>query len=450
VTHFDVAVLGGGSAAEALCEAGVGGRSVAVIEELRFGGACPFVACMPSKAMLSEATARSRCRVSAELGDAEPARAEYAAATRRRDSVSENRDDSGHQNQFHEAGATTFRGRGRIVKVGILEVGGQTIDCDDLVIATGSIAARPPVPGLDKVDFWTSDRLLSASELPASAVVFGGGPVGSELAQILARFGCRTTLVAEGDSLLSSEEPELGRATAKTLRGDGVSVRTGIRVKSVHPTGEGGVRVVLDEWGELAAEVLVVATGRTPSTRDLGLELYGWDQEDQQLPTDEHCRVLGQPHLWAIGDVTEVAPFTHTATYQGRVVASNLRGEERLADYRAIPRVVYTDPPVAAVGLTRERASSAGFNLASSTISLAETARAAAEGVSAGSLTLVADRDQGILLGAAAAGPAVDEMIGWATLAIKAEVPIATLMDSVAPFPSYSEAYLAALQSLNL
>lgn len=438
-------ILGGGSGAESICGAGLEGLSIAVIEELRFGGECPFVACMPSKAMLYSA-ALERARLGRVPTKPDPNA--YRTAAARRDRVAEQRDDSQHLRMLQDQGAVGVRGRGRILKEGLLEVGGEQIEFHDLVIATGSEPTLPPISGLDQVEYWYSDRVLSASQLPESAVVLGGGPVGCELAQMLARYGCRTVLIELEDRLLWAEEPELGRAMAETLSADGVEVLIGRKVESVSAPSKEVVRVQREGSAPFEVQALVVAAGRRPRIRALGLESYGLKSDDLRLTIDQHCRALGQPHLFGVGDVTAVAPFTHTANYQGRIVADQLRGGHAVADYRAIPRAVYTDPPVAAVGLTRRQARDRGLDAVTATCSLGETARAWAEDVTLGELVLVADRSRRVLIGAAIAGPGADESIGWAALAIKAELPLELLRDTVAPFPTYSEAYLPALESL--
>ncbi|HVB13485.1 MAG TPA: NAD(P)/FAD-dependent oxidoreductase [Candidatus Dormibacteraeota bacterium] len=443
--RFDVVILGGGSGAEAICGSGLNGLSVAVIEELRFGGECPFVACMPSKAMLFSAALH---RAAADRAPREPQPEAYLAAALRRDRVAEQRDDSQHLQALKEQGVEAIRGHGRILSAGLLEVGSERIEVGDLVIATGSEPTLPSLAGLDQVDYWLSDRVLSTSDLPRSAAILGGGPVGCELAQILVRYGCRTVLIEVGDGLLAAEEPELGQAVAETLQSDGVEVLVGRQLESVSSSSADEVSIHLTEDEPQEVQVLVVAAGRHPRIHGLGLEAYGLKADASQLPIDGHCRALGHRHLFGVGDVTGVAPFTHTANYQGKVVAANLRGGDAVADYRAIPRAVYTDPPVASVGLTRLQARQQGMAAVSATCRLRDTARALAEDVRAGELVLVADSARRVLVGAAIAGPGADESIGWAALAIKAGVSLEVLRDSVPPFPTYSEAYLAALEAL--
>ena len=442
---FDLVILGGGSGAEAICGTRPTGISIAVVEQLRFGGECPFVACIPSKSMLFSAAQR-KTALGPGPTDFDP-RA-YREAAHRRDRIAEERDDSQHLRALLDQGVEPIRGRGRVVEPGLIEVEGEQIEFRDLVVATGSEATVPQLKGLEEVDYWLSDRVLSTSELPASAAVLGGGPVGCELAQMLARYGCETVLLEVEPQLLPGEEPELGQAMAATLRADGVEVLLGKPVESVASPTQGVVRIVRQDTAPLETQILVLATGRRPRIQGLGLESYGLRPEHHRLPVDERCRALEQPHLYAVGDVTGIAPFTHTANYQGRVVADQLRGGDAIADYRAIPRAVYTDPPVAAVGLTRRQAGEQGLAFTSTTWDMTQTSRALVEAPSSGELVLVADASRQVLVGAAIAGRAADEIISWAALAIKAQLPLELLRDTVAPFPTYSEAYLAAIEEL--
>jgi dihydrolipoamide dehydrogenase len=327
-------------------------------------------------------------------------------------------------------------------------VGGETVTCDHLVIATGSESQPPPLLGLDQVDWWSSERLLTSFDLPSSALLLGGGPVGCELAQVLARFGCRVILVESSSRLLAGEEPELGSVAQKILASDGVEVLTDQSLSSVANHPGGGVTASTGDR-QIEAEILLVATGRRPRLHGLGLEeAYGLGPSASALPVDGFCRVLGQERLWGMGDVTGVGPFTHTATYQGRLVAANLRGDQVEADYRAIPRCVYLDPPVVAVGFTADQARSQGLQIRVAHLDLCESARSLVDGEKIGFLELVEDRDRGELVGACASGPSADEWIGWAVLAIKARVPIRTVADTVAPFPTYLELYRAAIERL--
>ena len=316
----DVVVLGAGSAGEvvatSLAEAG---RTVALVEQLRVGGECPYVACMPSKSLLHSAGDRRGG------GPVDEGRAAYRQAVRRRDEVAEWRDDSRSAESLIASGTLLVRGRGRVIGPGMVEVGGRVLGWGDLVIATGSVPVVPDIPGLAAVPIWTSDVALSSSALPSSLLVLGGGAVGCELAQVFARFGARVTLVESGSRLLGRERPEIAELLAAALRHDGVDVRLSVTVQRVEPSVGDGARVTLSDGPAVDCARVLLAVGRRPAVSDLGLETLGVVPDDRgALAVDDRCRLVGQDHVWAAGDVTAVAPFTHTATYQARIVATNI------------------------------------------------------------------------------------------------------------------------------
>jgi dihydrolipoamide dehydrogenase len=264
---------------------------------------------------------------------------------------------------------------------------------------------------------------------------------------VYATFDVDTTIIEAADHLLPHEDPAVGEVLAEALQRSGVKIRTGAKLARAEPH-EVGALLIMDTGAELCASRVLVAVGRQPNVADLGLETLGISPDTHALEVDAQGRVIGVDHLWAVGDVTAIAPFTHTAGYQGRITAANLQGGERRADYRAIPRCVYTDPPVAAVGITANEARSRGLEIREAAMPLNSTARAASDGNDIGILNLIADVRRGILVGASIVGTGADEMIAEAALAIRAEMPISLLVDLVHAFPTYGEAYEPPLRQL--
>ena len=419
------------------------------------GGECPYVACIPSKAMLRSAQARDEARFLAELGGTsvpltldgdEPA---YRAAAARRDKLSSDRDDTQAARGIQQRGVTLVRGAGRISGAGRVEADGRQIGYRDLVVATGSGPAIPPIEGLATVAAWTSDQALSDPSRPRSLIILGGGAVGCELAQIYARFGAEVILVEADTQLVRGEDAAIARELARVLRGDGVDLRLGAKVKAVEATADGQTCVQLDESPAVKAQQLILAVGRTPATAGLGLDTLGISPaDDGALTVDAHCRLPGMAHVWAAGDVTGIAPYTHGANYQAQVLTDNLLGAPRIADYRAIPRAVYTHPPMASVGVTASQAADTGIDVITATADIGQQARTHTDGTAGGLLILVADRARGVLIGASGLGPGADEWISEASVAIRAEVPLTVLADVVHLFPTFAQGYEVPLRHL--
>ncbi len=454
---FDVVVVGAGSGGENLAASlADAGRSVAIVEEHLVGGECPFLACMPSKAMVRSAQVRSllfRVQELGAMGDAlRPVVPEkgWARAVARRDDIISHGDDHEHAQDLLDAGVTLIRGRGRITGEGVVEVlAGEVrrrLEAADVVLATGSRPVVPPIEGIGDVPTWTSDEAWTATDRPQSVIVLGGGPVGCELAQVFARFAVDVTIVEQADALVGSEEPAVSDALAGILRDERIEVALGVEAQRAERVDD-GVRVHLDDGSTRTAERLVLAVGRTPRTTGIGLEDLGIDV-DAPLGVDDQGRVVGHDHLWAVGDVTAVAPFTHMANHQARVATDALLGGDATVRTHAVPRAVYTDPPVFGVGLTQARARAEGLTVEVVEMDLASTARHATDGGPGGHLVLVADADRRVLVGASAVGAGAPEWMTQLVLGIHAALPVATLAEVIQPFPAHAEALQSLLAEL--
>lgn len=440
---FDAVIVGAGPAGEHalgwMLEGGI--ERVALVERELIGGECSNWACIPTKTLLRPGEAQHAANRVA--GVSEPG-LDWDRISAYRDWMTSAGDDSSRVKGYEDRGVTVIKGAGRLAGPGRVEVDGRTLETERILIATGSTSSIPPIDGLDQVDYWTNRETSAMHAVPGSAVVLGGGAVGTELAQILRRFGAEVVLVQGPDRLLNREDPRLSELVAEQLEREGVDLRLGCRATGVRP----GVTVALDDGSEVTGERLIVATGRRPNTKDLGLDTVGIEVE-RGIPVDERCRAADG--VWAIGDATGVALFTHAGKYQGRIAVADMLGRPAKADYRSIPRVVFLDPEVAAVGMTEAKAREAGADVATTEIDLTmEIARPYTyEEEPRGSLGLIADRGKGVLLGAWALAPLAGEWIHQAGLAIRAEVPLDVLRDTVAQFPSFSEAYLQALRKLD-
>jgi len=410
---------------------------ITLVESRLVGGGseCSYFACMPTKTMLRAAELSSSLDRAPGLAPEKP---DPAGVWSWRDWMTSDWDDSGQLGWLEGQRCALVRGRGRVARAGLVDVEGQELEYDKLVVATGTSPAIPPLEGLAEVDYWTNQDATRTHEVPESLAVMGGGPVGSELAQFFARMGSKVTVIEHGPRLLGRVHPEAGQIMVDVFREEGIEVRTGVAVVKVEP----GVRLTLSDGSTVEAARLLVATGRRPNTTDLGLEQLGCTIGPRGIEVDERLRAA--ENVWALGDANGVALFTHVGKYQARVAAADLTGRTVKADYRAIPAGIFTDPEVATVGRTD------GDELVSARWELGDTARLATYEKPArhGFVRLFADPKQRVLVGAVAVGPQAAEWLGQLTLAVRSETPIDVLLDTIQPYPTFSEAIFFALREL--
>jgi pyruvate/2-oxoglutarate dehydrogenase complex dihydrolipoamide dehydrogenase (E3) component len=441
--RYDAIVIGAGVAGEVCAEdLAAAGMRVACCERELVAGECGYWACVPSKTLLRPGEVLSEARQAPGAREAISGPINVREALAWRNFQVSDWDDSHQAGNLTDSGVELRRGEARINGAHEVEIDGKLLETERLVIATGSDPVIPPVDGLDELDgVWTNREATSLREIPRRLIVLGGGPVGVELGQALSRLGASVAIAEGEERLLPNEAPALGEALEEALSGEGIELRLGAKASSADRRG-GGYSLTFEDGSELRGDELLVATGRKPRVQGFGLDTAGIDPDAAAKGIQVDERMRAAEGVWAIGDVTGLWPFTHVGKYQGRVAAADILGRDVTADYRAVPRVIFTDPQVAAVG---EQDGPASGTAQLESISRTSTYSREYD-KHPGFLTLVSDGEK--LIGAHAVGPEAGEWLQQATLAIKAEVPVETLRQTIQPYPTFSEAFFYALADL--
>jgi pyruvate/2-oxoglutarate dehydrogenase complex dihydrolipoamide dehydrogenase (E3) component len=439
VEKVDVIVLGMGVGGEEVANnLAAAGLQVVGIESQLVGGECPYFGCIPTKMMIRADDMLAEGRRIPDFAGSSVIKPDWTPVAQRiRTVATDNWDDRVAVERFEHKGGHFVRGTGKLDGPGKVSVNGTTYEASRaVVIATGTSPAVPPIPGLDRVKYWTNREAVKVEQLPESLVILGAGAIGVELSQVFARFGVKVSIIEGMNRVLAMEEPEAGSVLDAVLRRDGVALYLNARAMSVEPDGN-GVTVNLEDGRKVAGTQLLVATGRRANLRDIGLETVGLDPAARLLAPDAHLRA-GE-RLWAVGDVTANGGFTHIAIYQADIAINDILGNPGPgADYRAKPRVTFTDPEVGAAGLTEEQARKQGINVRIGTQKASVTSRGWIHGPgNDGFIKVVEDADRGVLVGATTMGPRGGDLLGIFELAIKMQIPSDELRHLIYAYPTF-------------
>jgi pyruvate/2-oxoglutarate dehydrogenase complex dihydrolipoamide dehydrogenase (E3) component len=434
----DVIVLGVGTCGEDLSLRLLGaGLEVVGIEAALVGGECAYWACLPSKMMIRAANILQEARrVEGKAGHVEVTPDWDLLAERIRTEVTGGWDDSYAVKRFTERGGRLVHGRGKLAGPRTVVVGEEKFTAQrGIVIATGSKPAIPPIKGLNEINFWTTHDIIKAERKPQSMIILGGGAVGCEMGQLLARFGVDVKIVEAADRILPAEEPETSKVLEAEFASEGIEVHTGVAVQEVESYNN-SIIVKLDNGNELVSERLLIAAGRKVDLTELGLESVGLDGRASFMKVNEHMRAV--EGIWSMGDVTGKAMFTHVALKQSAIVAAEILDiDHPPVQYDAIPRVTFTDPEVGSVGMTEADAKTAGIDVIVVVKQLPATFRGWLHGAGKGIIKLIANRKTGVLVGATAVGPCGGEMLGLLGLAVHARVELDKLRSMIYAFPTF-------------
>jgi pyruvate/2-oxoglutarate dehydrogenase complex dihydrolipoamide dehydrogenase (E3) component len=446
----DVVVLGLGPGGQELAtELAEAGLDTVGVEMHLVGGECPFYGCTPSKLMIRAADHVAMVHRADHLAGPATVEPDWSRpAARITDEATKGWTDDANAKAVQEAGVRLVRGHGRLVAPGVVEVEGVEYEASrGVVLNTGTEPLVLPIDGLADTPYWTNRDVVQVTELPRSLVVLGGGPIGCELAQAIARFGVAVTVIEADDRLLAVEEPESSELVTRLFEAEGITVHTGVQVDRVE---HDGAFVLTAGDLRVEAERLLVAAGRNNRIRDVGLEHVGLDPDAKTVETDERMRAGDR--LWAIGDITGHGRFTHVSTYQAEVAKADILGEDGpVADYRAVSRVTFTDPEIGSVGLTEEQAREQGLDVRTGFAEISGSARGWLDGDgNEGHIKLVADAGTGLLVGATTMGRTGGDLVAMLALAIHAQVPPSVVRRMHFAFPTYHGSVMTALDDLGL